>query len=208
MFDWTVPAEFVVTYETVTDCLAGMTASQSALQYVVDVPKAHEVPDCAEAIVVYSTAFESPVPATVLTMVAVLPATDPTVSVVEVYPPYIAKTRSVSAAVETPVTVGAAAVAVQVLRAVAGSPAAGSNGVVVSAPDTPKAMPEAAVGVPERWTVTVSLVRVVAAVPYHSIIVDCWVPEHEVRVLRADPCQVMLPAESDMDETVTVAPER
>jgi len=119
-----------------------------------------------------STAFESPVPATVLTRVAVPPAMVPAVSVVDVYPPYSVNMKSLLAAVETPETVGAAAVAVQVLTPVFGRPAAGSNGVVVSAPDIPNSIPEAAVGVADRVTVTVSAVIAVAAVPYHSVLVD------------------------------------
>ena len=74
-----------------------------------------------------------------------------------------------SAAVVTPDTVGEEFALLQELTAVAGSPAAGSKGVVVSAPETPNEIPEAAVGVVDRLIVIVSAVSVVAAFPYHSV---------------------------------------
>lgn len=77
-------------------------------------------------------------------------------------------TKSVSAAVVTPDTVGEEFELLQELTAVAGSPAAGSNGVVLSAPLTPKDIPEADVGVVDRLIVMVSAVSAVAAFPYHS----------------------------------------
>ncbi len=80
--------------------------------------------------------------------------------------------KSVSPIVDTPGTEGVAAVPLQALTAVDGSPDAGSKGVVVSAPETPKAMPEAEVGVADRVTVIVSDERAVAAIPYHSMLVD------------------------------------
>jgi hypothetical protein len=77
--------------------------------------------------------------------------------------------KSLSATVETDETVGAAPAAVHVLTAVFGSPEAGSNGVVVSAPETPNAIAEAAVGAEESATVITSEDTAVAATPYHSM---------------------------------------
>src|SRR6266849_2162429 len=116
--------------------------------------------------------------------------------------------KSLSATVETPETVGTAAVAVHALTPVFGSPAVGSKGVVVSAPDIPNAIPDAAVGVADIITVTVSAVSAVAAVPYHSMLVDRWVPEQDVKELRAEPCHVTLPSVSDTELTVIADPER
>ncbi len=76
-----------------------------------------------------------------------------------------------SASVEIPPTVGAEAVVVHEFAAF-GRLAAGSNGVVVSAPETPKEIPEAESGVVERCTVIVSEVTVEAAIPYHSVRLD------------------------------------
>ncbi len=166
-----MPAEFVVSYDTVIVCLAGMIASHSICQYVVAVPKLHVIEDCDAVSVRYSAAFELPDPATVFTRELAVPPIVPAVSVTEVYPPNNEKTKSVSASVETDPTDGLDAVALHALAA-AGKPVAGSNGVVVSAPDTPKEIPEAEIGVVERVTVIVSDVTIVAAIPYHSVSID------------------------------------
>jgi hypothetical protein len=153
----------------VMDCLAGMIASQNIPQYVFDVPKEQE-DDVVTGlrIVTYSAPFESPVPATVVTRVGVEPAIDPTVSVTDVYPPYSAITKSLLAIVVSPVTLGLEFVPVQLLVLWIGNPDVGSNGVVVSAPETPKAMAEALVGVADNVTVITSALIVELVVPYHS----------------------------------------
>jgi len=74
----------------------------------------------------------------------------------------------VSAVVDTPDSVGVELLLLQGLVPAAGSPAVGSNGVVVSAPLTPKDIAEADVGVVDRLIVIVSAVSVAAAFPYHS----------------------------------------
>jgi len=74
----------------------------------------------------------------------------------------------VSAAVDTPGRVGVELPLLQELTAVTGSPAMGSKGVVVSAPFTPKDIPEAEVGVVDRLIVIVSRVNVLLVMPYHS----------------------------------------
>jgi hypothetical protein len=80
--------------------------------------------------------------------------------------------KSVSAIVETVETVGAVLPPLQAATAVLGNPAAESNGVVVSALDTPNAIPDADVGVPDRLTVITSAAMVPVVLPYHSVWVD------------------------------------
>jgi len=53
-------------------------------QYFVAAPYEQETDDCAAVALMYSAAFESPVPATAVTRVAVVPPMVPAVSVVEV----------------------------------------------------------------------------------------------------------------------------
>jgi hypothetical protein len=77
----------------------------------------------------------------------------------------------VSEVVATPVIVGVDAVPVQELIPVLGGVELGSKGVTVSAPETPKAIPEADVGVEPRVTAIESPVTAVAATPYHSVFV-------------------------------------
>jgi len=74
----------VVAYDTVIVCRAGIIASQRMFQYFVAVPYEQETDDCAAVALMYSAAFESPVPATAVTRVAVVPPMVPAVSVVEV----------------------------------------------------------------------------------------------------------------------------
>ena len=80
--DWIVPAEFVVTYDTVIVCRAGIIASQRIFQNLETDPKEQETDDCAVVDRMYSAALESPVPATAVTRVAVVPPIVPAVSVV------------------------------------------------------------------------------------------------------------------------------
>jgi hypothetical protein len=119
----------------------------------------------------YSTALEFPVPATVVTIELVALPIVLAVSVADVYPPKSEKIKSVSASVETAPTDGLEDVALHAF-APFGSVAKGSNGVVVSAPDTPKEIPEADIGVVESWTVIVSDVTAEGAIPYHSMRLD------------------------------------
>ena len=112
-----------------------------------------------------------------------------------------------SALVETEDTVGTDVVKVQELTPDFGRPAAGSKGVVVSAPETPNTIPEAAVGVAPRFTVIVSGPTVEAAIPYHSTCVVSWAPEQETKEPLAEPCHAILPWESEIDDTVTDVPD-
>jgi len=80
--DWTVPAELVVAYDTVIVCRAGIIASQRMFQYLELDPNEQETDDCAVVDTMYSAALESPVPATAVTRVAVVPPIVPAVSVV------------------------------------------------------------------------------------------------------------------------------
>ena len=105
---------------------------------------------------------------------------------------------------DTPVIVGAAAVPVQALTAVAGGLVEGSNGETVSAPETPKAIPEAWVGVAPKVTVIASAVTADEAMPYHSYFVERYVPEQDERMLLADVCQVILDRVSDTELTPIV----
>ncbi len=136
---------------------------------MVEVAKAQDAPDWADETIRYSASSECPVPATLLILVAVDPAIAPTVSVTEVYPPNIEKTKSLPLLVEIPDTVGAAVVAVQVDRELFGILAFGSKGEPVFAPVTANSSPEAALGVPLRLIVITSVVIVVDAMPYHSV---------------------------------------
>ena len=72
---------------------------------------------------------------------------------------------------ETDDTVGAAVVAVQVEIADFGRFALGSKGDPVLAPFTANSAPDAAVGVPLKFTVTTSEDKVLAAIPNHSVCV-------------------------------------
>lgn len=159
--------------------------------------------DCEVLSDRYSAALEFPVPDTVVISELVPLPMVPAVSVTEVYPPKRENTRSVSASVETPATDGAEAVELHVLPPF-GRTELGSNGVVVSAPATPKAMPEAESGVVESLTVITSLVNTELAIPYHSTKLDFSVVVQKVVESLAVLCQVMLPRESDMEDTVTV----
>ncbi len=84
MVDWTVPAEFVVTYDIVTDCRAGMSASHRMPQYEVDEPKEQEIEGCAFVVVTYSAALEAPVPAIFHMSVAEGAPMEPAFSITEV----------------------------------------------------------------------------------------------------------------------------
>ena len=112
-----------------------------------------------------------------------------------------------SAVIETPLTDGVVLPPLQADTAVFGNPDAGSKGVVVSALETPKPIPDAEVGVPERLTVTVSAVSVPVALPYHSMCVVSWVPVHDTKDCRAVPCHVTPLRVSVIEETVIEAPE-
>ena len=87
-------------------------ASQTIPQYVVAVPNAQDAPDCVVETISYSVSSECPVAATDFIFVAVAPEIAPTVSVTDVYPPNIAKTKSFTLFVDTPDTVGAEVVEV------------------------------------------------------------------------------------------------
>jgi hypothetical protein len=136
---------------------------------VVETPKEHEDDVMELVVVMYSAPLESPVPVKVVTRLDAAPAIVLAVWVTDVYPPKSANTKSVSATVFSPETVGMEFVPVQPLAALVGGPAAGSKGDVVSTPDTPNAIPEAAVGAPDRVTVTVSADIADVVVPYHSM---------------------------------------
>lgn len=85
-----------------------------------------------------------------------------------------------------------------------GSTVLGSKGVTVSAPATPKAMPDAEIGAEESWTVTTSLLIAEYAIPYHSIRLEFWTPVQKDVTARGEACHVISARESEMDETFTV----
>jgi hypothetical protein len=177
-------------------------------QYVVVVPNEHEDEDNFEADTRYSTAIEAWVLLLGVPIIfAAEPPMVPTVSVTPELPsrmPTAAKTKSLVLVVDTPATEGAEAPethAVEVWGKVAGS-----NGDAVFAPDIPNTWPDAADGVPLKWTVTASLLNFPDAIPYHSILVVSWLrPAQDVVDDLADPCHVTALAESVTDETVMLA---
>jgi len=146
----------------------------------VEVPNAQDTPDCAEETILYSTASERPAPATVFIRVAPDPAIAPAVSVTDVWVPKVENTKSFALVVETPETVGAAAVPEHADMAFFGTLALVSKGETVFAPVTANSSPEAEVGVPLRLTVITSLVIEVDAIPYHSVCVVSRVVVHAV----------------------------
>jgi len=91
----------------------------------------------------------------------------PTVSVTELAPPKTAKTKSLAFEVESPETVGTAAVVAHV--ELSGRLRLGSKGEAVLAPDTANSTPLANVGAPLSVTLMTSEASAVEAIPYHSV---------------------------------------
>jgi hypothetical protein len=110
--------------------------------------------------------------------------------------------RSSALLVAESVTVGAAFVEVHVETADAGTAAFESKGDAVFAPETPYAVPEAAVGVPLRFIVIVSEGTGEVATPHHSVSVVSWVPLQATRDSLAEFCQVIAEPESEIEVTV------
>jgi len=163
------------------------------------------VPDCDEEIA-YSTAFEYPAPATAPTIEPGIPPMVPAVSVTAVWVPKAAKTKSLSAAVVTLEMEGIVD-PLQALIPDGGGVVDGSKGETVSAPETPKAIPEAEVGAAPNVTVMVSVVTADEAIPYHSYLVVSWAPEHVEGVVRAEPCHDIFDWLSDTELIAMVVPD-
>jgi hypothetical protein len=139
--------------------------------------------------------------------VALVPAMDPTDSATAVYLPPIPMRKSFALLVVRVASVGFAPVAVHVETAVTGRVAV-SNGAAVLASEIPNSTPLPVLGVPDRWTVTTSLLRGAVVTPYHSVMVDSWVVVHVVIDSLAEDCHVTAEAPSVIEETVTDELER